>query len=188
MAPRSMRNGRALVGWGLATATYPTNRMPAQASATILPDGTAVVRCGTQDIGTGTYTIMTQVAAQTLGLSTSAVRAELGDSAMPAAPVSGGSMTTASVTPAVQAACLSAREKLLGLATATRGAPLFGIAPSELTIENGWILLRADATRREPLAAVLARNGGVPVEGFAESKPGEERQKYAMHSFGAVVR
>ena len=101
--PRSMKDGHTLVGWGMATATYPTRRSPASASAKILPDGTAVVASGSQDIGTGTYTVMTQVAAEALGLPVDKIRFKLGDSALPAAPVSGGSMTVASVAPAVQA-------------------------------------------------------------------------------------
>src|SRR5205085_8543987 len=65
--PRSMRDGKMLIGWGMATATYPAHKRPASASAKILPDGTAIVRSGTQDLGTGTYTVMTQIAADALG-------------------------------------------------------------------------------------------------------------------------
>ncbi|HEY1290751.1 MAG TPA: xanthine dehydrogenase family protein molybdopterin-binding subunit [Burkholderiales bacterium] len=110
-APRSMRDGRALVGWGMATATYPAHQRPASAMARILPDGTALVRSGTQDIGTGTYTVMTQVAADALGMPPERIRFELGDTLMPPAGVSGGSTTVASVAPAVKAACEEARRK-----------------------------------------------------------------------------
>jgi xanthine dehydrogenase YagR molybdenum-binding subunit len=111
MAPRSMREGRSLVGWGMATATYPAHRRPASALARILPDGTALVRSGTQDIGTGTYTVMTQVAADALGIAPERIDFELGDTLMPPAGVSGGSTTVASVAPAVKAACEAARAK-----------------------------------------------------------------------------
>ena len=114
MAPRSHRDGRWLVGWGMATATYPAHLDEAEASAMLMPDGIVVVRSGTQDLGTGTYTAMTQVAADALGLPLERVRFELGDSRMPKAPESGGSMTVASVAPAVQAACLALRDKLQG--------------------------------------------------------------------------
>lgn len=116
MQPRSRRDGPWLVGWGLATATYPAHLEAAEASATLMPDGTVVVRSGTQDLGTGTYTAMTQVAAQTLDLPLERVRFELGDSRLPHAPTSGGSMTVASVAPAVQAACEALRGKLLRMA------------------------------------------------------------------------
>jgi len=120
-APRSMRDGRVLVGWGMATATYPAHRQAAQAVAKRLADGTFLVQSGSQDLGTGTYTIMTQVAAETLGVPVERVRFELGDTTMPKAPVSGGSMTAASVGPAVQAACAALREKMQ--ASGVRGEP-----------------------------------------------------------------
>ena len=109
-----MRDGRALVGWGMATATYPAQPHGRHRRARrLLPDGTIVVQSGTQDLGTGTYTVMTQIAADTLGVPVERVRFELGDTTLPQAPVSGGSMTAASVGPAVQAACAALREKLI---------------------------------------------------------------------------
>jgi xanthine dehydrogenase YagR molybdenum-binding subunit len=185
-APRSMRDGHRLVGLGMATATYPANRMAAAASARMMPDGSVEVRSGTQELGTGTYTIMRQVAADTLGVAPAMVRPELGDSSLPKAPVSGGSMTTASVAPAVQAACLQLRQQLVGLARGDAGAPLYGISADDVVTENGWLASRSSPSVREPFAAVLARNGGRPIEARAESKPGDERERYAMHSFGAV--
>ncbi len=185
-APRSMNAGRLLVGWGMATATYPANRMPAKAWASIAPDGTALVRCGSQDIGTGTYTIMTQVAADALGLPLEKVRFELGDTEMPEAPVSGGSMTAASVGPAVHRACTAARDKLVALAVADKASPLHGFNAAEVEAAGGWLRLRATPERGEPVAAVIARNGGQAVTGEVEAKPGEEKKQYSMHSFGAV--
>jgi xanthine dehydrogenase YagR molybdenum-binding subunit len=111
MQPRSMRERGSLVGWGMATATYPAHRRPASAVARLLPDGTALVRSGTQDLGTGTYTVMTQVAADALGIPIERIDFELGDTLMPPAGVSGGSTTVASVAPAVKAACEAARAK-----------------------------------------------------------------------------
>jgi xanthine dehydrogenase YagR molybdenum-binding subunit len=88
--PGSMRDGRTLVGWGMATATYPAYRSPAKASASIRADGTALVRGGTHDLGTGTYTVMTQIAAEALGMPVSKVIVELGRTGQPEAPISGG--------------------------------------------------------------------------------------------------
>ena len=88
--PRAMRDGNVLIGWGMATSTYPTHRMPANAHVRVDADGTALVQVGTQDLGTGTYTIMTQVAADALGFPLDYVRFALGDSSLPKAPVSGG--------------------------------------------------------------------------------------------------
>jgi xanthine dehydrogenase YagR molybdenum-binding subunit len=111
--PRSMRDGRWLIGWGMATATYPMNYAPASAMARLLPDGTAEVMSASSDMGPGTWTSMTQVAAETLGLPIERVRFTLGDTRLPKAPVHGGSMTMASVGSAVQAACRKARDDAL---------------------------------------------------------------------------
>ena len=129
--PGSMSAGRYKVGLGMATATYPANRSPAAASATLSADGTLIVRSGTQELGTGMYTIMTQLAAETLGFPLERVRFELGDSRFPQAPVSGGSQSTASVAPAVQAAVVELRRELIALAIADAGSPAFGAAPDE---------------------------------------------------------
>jgi xanthine dehydrogenase YagR molybdenum-binding subunit len=181
-----MRNGTTLIGMGMATATYPANRSAASASARILPDGSAVVQSGTQDLGTGTYTVMTQVAAEALGLPPEKVRFELGDSSLPKAPVSGGSQSVASVSPAVQAAAAAVRAKLVALAIADRGSPLSGASADDVASENGWLMLKSAPDRREPYAAVLARHGGRSIEASAEARSGSEKEEYSMHSFGAV--
>jgi xanthine dehydrogenase YagR molybdenum-binding subunit len=111
--PRSMRDGRLLVGYGMATATWPTLRRPATVQVRIGADGSAVVRTAASDIGPGTYTAMTQIAADALGLPVAKVRFDLGDSNFPQAPVEGGSMTVASVGSAVHDACQAARAKWL---------------------------------------------------------------------------
>ena len=119
-APRSMQSGRYLIGWGLGTATYPAHVQPASALATLLPDGSALVQSGTQDLGTGSYTILTQIAAETLGVPVEKVRFELGDTSLPPAPVSGGSMTAASVGPAVLSACGAKKSSCKRSATSAR--------------------------------------------------------------------
>jgi xanthine dehydrogenase YagR molybdenum-binding subunit len=120
--PRAMRDGHELVGYGMATATYPANQWPASARATWRPDGTYLVQCGTQDLGTGTYTVMTQVAADELGVAPDHVTFELGDTAFPEAPVSGGSTTASSVGPAVKAACAALKLKLAAMTPADKAA------------------------------------------------------------------
>jgi xanthine dehydrogenase YagR molybdenum-binding subunit len=184
--PRSMRANGKLVGMGMATATYPANRSQASAKARILPDGTAIVSSGSQDLGTGTYTVMTQVAADALGLPIEKVRFELGDTTLPEAPVSGGSQSVASVAPAVQAAATAARNQLIRIALADNASPLSGAGIDDVTIDDGWLMLRSAPARREPVAAVIGRHGGKPVEASINAKPGEEREKYSHHSFGAV--
>jgi len=184
--PRSMRAGNTLVGWGMATATYPANRQKAKASAIIRADGTALVRSGTHDLGTGTYTIMSQIAADALGLPVAQVTFELGDSTMPEAPVSGGSQTTASVGPAVHAAASAARDKLIAVAVADTASPLAGSSASDILAADGWLTHRSDPARRERFTAIIARNGGAAIQADSEAAPGDEKKQYAMHAFGAV--
>ncbi len=184
-APRSMREGDKLVGWGMATATYPTHRSAAEASAILHPDGHVVGRSATQDLGTGTYTVMTQVLADAVGVAVDHVRFELGDSHMPQAPVSGGSMTVASVSSAVLAAGQGLRLKLAGIAAADPQSPLRGALPDEVDADDGWLFLRSDPLRRERMSSIVKRHGA-PVEVTARAEPGSEKEKYSMHSFGAV--
>ena len=183
--PGKMTEGSTAIGFGMATATYPANRSAANASARLRADGRVIVRSGTQDLGTGTYTVMTQVAADTLGCPIDQVTFELGDSEFPEAPVSGGSQSLASVAPAVQAATRALRDKLVQMAIADERSPVHGAAPSEVVIENGRIGLRSTG-ERESLAALVARAGGEDVAATAKSQPGEEKKLYSMHSFGAV--
>jgi xanthine dehydrogenase YagR molybdenum-binding subunit len=184
--PRSMREGNTLIGLGMATATYPANRSEASAIARILPDGTAMAASGTQDLGTGTFTVMTQVAADALGFPMDRVTFALGDSSLPKAPVSGGSQSVASVSPAVREAATQARAQLIAMAIADSGSPLAGASPGDVTVDNGWVISRANPSKRDPAAAVIARNGGKPIEATATVKPGDEKKQYAFHSFGAV--
>jgi xanthine dehydrogenase YagR molybdenum-binding subunit len=125
-APRSMRDGRDLIGIGMATATYPTNRSKASATVTLMSDGTARVRSGGVDIGTGAYTAFAQIAAETLGLPIDRVIVELGDSTYPDAPVAGGSQLTASLGTAVRLAAQDARDKRA--AAGSSGEPIEGRA------------------------------------------------------------
>jgi xanthine dehydrogenase YagR molybdenum-binding subunit len=184
--PGSLREGDKLIGLGMATATYPANRQAANASVEIAADGSATVRCATQDIGTGTYTIICQVAADALGLPPARIKVEIGDSGLPEAPVSGGSMTAASVTPAVKTAALKARDALIALAIADPDSPLHGLSANAVSAADGWLSSNADAKRRVSFAAVIASNGGKSVLVSAQEKQGEEKNQFAMHSFGAV--
>ncbi len=114
-APRSMREGNTLVGWGMATAVYPARRSPASALARLYPDGKVLVEAGSQELGGGTYTIMTQIAAEALGVPVSRVTFRLGDTRYPETPVSGGSQTAATTGSAVYQAATALREKLAQL-------------------------------------------------------------------------
>lgn len=182
--PRSMRDGRYLVGWGMATATYPTNRSPASAVARLMADGTAVVQAGSQDIGTGTYTVMTQVAAEIFGLPIEKIRFDLGDTNLPETPVSGGSQTAASVGSAVHLAAVAVQNKVLQLALADQASPLYGANEQDIAALNGGFLLKGNS-KGETYKSILARHGMKMIEARADAKPGDEKEKFSMHAFGA---
>jgi xanthine dehydrogenase YagR molybdenum-binding subunit len=184
-APGSMRDGRMLVGIGMASATYPTNRSAASALARIDGQGNAVVQSGGVDIGTGSYTAFSQVAAEALGIPVERITFGLGDTRMPNAPNAGGSQLTASVGSAVKLAALAARRNVAQLAIADARSPLFGAAPDAIAAADGRLFLQSDPARGETYAAIIARNGATPVEGRADAKPGDEKKEYSMHAFGA---
>jgi xanthine dehydrogenase YagR molybdenum-binding subunit len=185
-APRTLRDGGVLVGWGMATSVYPTHRSEAAALARVCGDGTVLVQSGSQDLGTGTYTVMTQVAAETLGLSPDRVVFGLGDTRYPEAPISGGSMTAASVGSAVHLAALALRRKIVRLAIGDRRSPLAGLPARSVRLENGRLVSRRrDAEVGERLEELVARHPDAKLEARARAAPGEEEDRYAMYAFGA---
>ena len=113
-APRSMRESGELIGWGMATATYPAFSGPAEVRVRVEAGGMVAIECATHDLGTGMYTVIAQVAADTLGLPVERLIVRIGDSAYPRAPVAGGSQSTASVAPAVADACRALLERTGG--------------------------------------------------------------------------
>jgi xanthine dehydrogenase YagR molybdenum-binding subunit len=184
--PRSMHTDGLLVGWGMAGVTYPARRAPAAASARILRDGSAIVRSASSDMGPGTYTSMTQIAADALGLALDQVRFELGDTSFAKAPVHGGSMTMASLGPAVHEACLAARRRVLELARGDGNSPLHGAADDAVGFADGRIFRTDDPAAGESYGEILQRHGSDGIEALGEAKPGDEAKRFSMHSFGAV--
>jgi xanthine dehydrogenase YagR molybdenum-binding subunit len=184
--PRATRDGRWLVGYGMATATYPARRNPAAATARMLPDGRVWVRAGTQEIGCGTYTSMTQVAADALGMPVERVRFELGETDMPENPASTGSVTMASTGTAVHDAASALKRRLVQLALTDPASPLRGASEGDVVAAGGRLALGSDASRGETYEALMARQGGRPIEVTTSTRSGPEAQQYAMHSFGAV--
>ena len=161
--PRSMRRGRMLVGYGMATAFYGYVQAPCQARATLGRDGTAVVRSAATDIGPGTYTVITQVAGDALGLPPDRVRFELGDSDMPPAALQGGSGLTAALSSAVHDAC---QELLRSFAELADGGPVTAGTYTAILDDHGLAELSADgaSARRTDLDA----EPGIFAAKFAE--------------------
>jgi len=157
--PGVTKEGNYLVGYGMATATYPANRSASSAKATLFADGHAEILCGTQDIGTGTYTIAAQIAADALGLPVEKITVKLGDSKYPKGAQSGGSQVTASVGPPIWAAALGTVAKLAALAAADPASPLHGRKPEEIIAGEGRLFIKAEPAKGEDMLAVLRRKG-----------------------------
>src|SRR5215216_6428361 len=145
--PRSMRDGRLLVGWGTATGVWGAFQRPASARITLRADGTAHVVSATSDIGPGTYTVMTMIAAEYLGLTPEQVKFELGDTNFPRAPSQGGSQTTSSVGSAVYGAALAVGARLLSLANLEADSPLKAASAADVEMLDGRLRLRSDPSR-----------------------------------------
>lgn len=165
--PRSMREGKYLVGYGMATATYPANRSKSTAKAILFADGHAEFECATQDIGTGTYTVMTQLAADTLNLPIDKVKVKLGDSKFPAGANSGGSQVTASVGPAIRAAALGVIEKIIQLAVADKNSPLYQKDAEKVILKDGRLVLSGNESKGESFSEILMRNQTPQIEAQA---------------------
>lgn len=184
--PRSMRDGRLMIGQGCASATYPVWYLPTSARARLHLDGTVAVEVAASDMGPGTYTSMTQVAADTLELPVGQIRVSIGQSNFPAAPPHGGSMTMASVGSAVREACLVLRREIAKRAIEDRRSRMFGARLEGVEWSRGALRRLGDPssgqTYRELVASV-----GQPIEALASNHHDPDiAQRYSMHSFGAV--
>jgi xanthine dehydrogenase YagR molybdenum-binding subunit len=182
-----MRDGRLLIGWGMACGTYPVLHSPASARVRLLPDGSAEVEAAASDMGPGTYTSMTQVAADALGIPTAQVRFSLGRSDFPPTPPHGGSQTMASVGSAIRAACVAVQAELAQRASTADGAGVQGTSNVEREWIDGRLRRRGDTGEGEGYARLLARLGGQALEATGSSaRDPEVARKYSMHAFGAV--
>ncbi|PTM39567.1 xanthine dehydrogenase family protein molybdopterin-binding subunit [Bosea sp. 124] len=170
--PRSMRDGRELIGWGMASGVWEANMMKTSARAVLSAEGKLEISCATSDIGTGTYTILTQIAADALGLAMEDVTVALGDSSLPASPVQGGSWTAASAGSAVMAACQTLRANLLKQASKIDGSPLADVGIDDVAFTDGRIVMRVDANRSVSLADAIASGGNTQVEAEESAGPG----------------
>jgi xanthine dehydrogenase YagR molybdenum-binding subunit len=184
--PCAVTEGNAMIGHGMATATYPANRSAAQAVVRMLPGGKMFVGSGTQDLGTGTYTIMAQQAAAGLGIDPLLVEVKLGDSTLPKAPVSGGSQSSASVLPAIQDATTQLKLKLADLAIADAASPLQGLKTLDIEAKDGKLFNKNNPSQADSLVDLIARNGNKPVEASGSAEPSEGKDAMSSYSWGAV--
>ena len=183
--PGTVIEGNNLIGYGMATATYPANRSAAQAMISVTPDGKVTAASGTQDLGTGMYTMIAQTAAASLKMDPKLITVKLGDSKLPKAPVSGGSQSTASVTPAVSDAAQQAILKIAEVAINDPQSPLHGFKTLDLDVKDGTVFAKSAPTKSEPIATLLTRNNK-SIEAMGSAEPGQDKDAYTSQSFGAV--
>jgi xanthine dehydrogenase YagR molybdenum-binding subunit len=167
--PRSMRDGDWLIGWGCATAFYPTHIGAAAARVRLSPKGEVRVQIAAHEIGNGAYTVLAQMAAERLGADVSAVTVEIGDTTLPPAPVAGGSQTTASACNAVMKTCDAIRSKLFHAAVTANDGLLAGQSPDALTVKGGHVIAANGAS--ESFGDVFKHLGVSTVEEYGEFVP-----------------
>ena len=183
--PRSTRDGDWLVGTGMAAGCYHALRSPCQALVRIDARGRALVRCAASDMGPGTYTSVTQLAADALGLAMPDVEFRLGDSTLPAAPPQGGSQTMASVGSAVQDGCDRLRRQAIALAVEDPRSPLHAVAPEDVIVQWGRLRVRHDPGRGESYRRLLAHNGRTHLEVAGSFTPDAHGQ-HSSYAYAAT--
>lgn len=187
-APGSMRNADGkLVGWGVGGGVWDATQQKAAAKASITADGKLTVSSATGENGTGTYTIMSQIAAETLGLPIEAVTFKLGDTDLPESPLQGGSWTAASVGSAVQSTCEALGEKIFKLAQKMDDSPLRDAKFEDVEFASGQLRLRADHSQSVVLRDVLQASGEAKLEADSSAGPNMVKQNgYSLHSHNVV--
>jgi xanthine dehydrogenase YagR molybdenum-binding subunit len=183
--PRSMRDGSELIGWGMASGIWEALQMKTTARIVLTANGHAEVACATSDIGTGTYTIMAQVAADMLGLPIDNVSIKLGDSTLPQSQVEGGSWMAASVSHAIKNAADAVRKELLGLAKKMPDSPLKGAKLDDVTLADGKIVSKQEASRAVSIADAM-RYGKVDRIEQEKSTNFKTLASYACNAHSAI--
>ncbi len=183
-APRSMRDGSELVGWGMATGIWEALQVPMAARIVLTANGHAEVASATSDIGTGTYTIMAQVTAEMLGLPMEHITVRLGDSTLPHSLLEGGSWTAASVSAAIATTCEAIRKELLQLAKRMPRSALSDEQPDDVTFVDGKMASKRDPSR-EILISDIMRHAAIDrIAQETTATPGN--QKFARNTHSAV--
>lgn len=184
--PRSMKEGHNLIGWGMATGAWEAKQKQASAKALLTLDGKLTVSSATADIGTGTYTVMSQLAAEALGLPLEDVTFKLGDSSLPEAPLEGGSWTVSSVGSAVKQVCDAVGEKLLKLSRNVESSPFTTGGMDEVLFADGELRLKSDPSKALSIKEIMRQREVNFIEEEVTSKPASEQDNYAPFSHSAA--
>src|SRR5262249_19602488 len=183
--PRAMRDGGDLVGWGMASGVWDAFQVPITVRIVVSANGHAEVACATSDIGTGTYTIMAQVAADMLGLPLDNISIRLGDSTLPQSPVEGGSWIAVSVSNGIAATAEAIRSELLRLAKLVPNSPLAGATPSDVGLADGKLVNRRDTSRAVSVADAMRHGAVERIEREITTNPTEDASR-AHNAHSAV--
>jgi len=183
--PRSMRDGKELVGWGMASGVWEALQMPAAARIVLTANGHADVSCAASDIGTGTYTILAQVAADALGLPIENISVKLGDSTLPDAPVEGGSWMAASASHAVIATAEEVRTELLAAAKTIENSPLADAKAEDVVLADGKIMSKHDQSRAVSITDIMRHSGADRILKEKKHEFGED-SSHARNTHSAV--
>jgi xanthine dehydrogenase YagR molybdenum-binding subunit len=185
----SMTRDGLTLGWGVGACGWPGLRFSAEASVDLRADGTARVVCGTQDIGTGTYTILAQLVAGHTGIPLDKIEVVLGDTMLPVGPISGGSAATASVIPAVLQAARAATDMVLARAAAVEESPFKGADKDALAFGAGRVYRKTDAVEKGvPFAQILQAAKMHAASGKGSAQGGFDdplKKHYSIYSYGA---
>jgi xanthine dehydrogenase YagR molybdenum-binding subunit len=184
-APRSMRDGGDLVGWGMATGVWEALQVPITVRIVLGANGHAEVACATSDIGTGTYTIMAQVAADMLGLPLDNISIKLGDSSLPQSPVEGGSWIAASVANGIATTAADIRDELLRLAKQMPNSPLAKAAAGDVVLTDGKLASKSDPARSVSIADAMRQGAVERIEREKTTNPADD-SKRAHNTHSAV--
>lgn len=185
--PRSMRRGNKLIGYGMATGIWEANHLPARAEAILTGNGKLQISSAVTDIGTGTLTVMTQIAADELGLALEDVTFRYADSKMPFAPIQGGSFTTSTIGSAIKTATKALRKKIFKKAQQIKGAPFAKVKLNDVFFNGGSMLLKADPQQSIPLHEIIAANDGKVIKTTNLSVPNVLKlRKYSRAAHSAV--
>jgi len=207
MEPGKNKKGRYLIGYGMATATYPAGRSAATVKVLLKSNGEVTLMTASIDIGTGTYTVLAQTASDALGIPVEKILVKIGDSSLPPSPLAGGSQTTASIHPAAQEACKLLIRDLAALAISDPASKLNGRKPEEIGYGDGRLFVTGDDSHHDSYVDIMSRSNKTEMEACATTLPlsgagltipsarctptaipdeqNSNAKQYSFHSFGA---
>jgi xanthine dehydrogenase YagR molybdenum-binding subunit len=184
----SMKKDGRILGWGVAGCSWIAERTGAESAVELYDNGTARVSCATQDIGTGTYTVLSQIVSEKTGIPHEKIEVVLGDSSLPSGPISGGSWATASVIPAVLEAIEKAQTSLFMIAGEGKNPAFAGKKPEAMAFTNGCVHLKEQSPDTGVPFAQILTTGNIRAasgNGKSEGTFGNPKRQFSTHSFGA---